>query len=518
MGFETATRGLLANQKAIDVVGHNVSNIGVSGYTRQRVDLVSMSVNMRYTRYNQNTTPFAGQGVGVYGVSQIRDAFLDKRFREEYADVGYYSATSSILEDMHGALDEIVPANLSRSLEQFMDTWDEMLGASINEVNQAANIQAKAAQMVSVLQQMSAKLDNVWNQQEYSLSLDVDNINTILGQVAELNKSISEQQFNSMDPTSNEMYQPLELMDQRNVLLDQLSEYADIYYETDARGMVKVWMGAKDDKNPPVVVEDTHSRLAIRVNEDDPNFRTVSVFWNETGRDVAFNSGAIRASMDMLNGRGMNMDGKRGETWTQGILYYKDKINIFAREFVSAFNNVIEYVYNNPGDPNDPQNGAAFDPPRYKALFTFDTDSYETAAGIRLSAEWEANSSYLITDLRDKLNNGDADNTYAAKASNVFKKKLDFDEFQGTLNEYILFYSNTRLNNDKAFADSRLKAVTEIADTVLDQIQQVSGVSFDEEGVDMMQYKKAYDAVSRVFTTLDEMLDKLINSTGRVGI
>ena len=52
---------------------------------------------------------------------------------------------------------------------------------------------------------------------------------------------------------------------------------------------------------------------------------------------------------------------------------------------------------------------------------------------------------------------------------------------------------------------------------MLNQIQNVSGVSLEEEGVDMLMYKKAYDAVSRVFTTLDEMLDKLINSTGVVG-
>ncbi|MDL2293611.1 flagellar hook-associated protein FlgK, partial [Ruminococcaceae bacterium OttesenSCG-928-D13] len=106
---------------------------------------------------------------------------------------------------------------------------------------------------------------------------------------------------------------------------------------------------------------------------------------------------------------------------------------------------------------------------------------------------------------------------FAAKVAQLFEEKFDFGEFRGTFQEYIQFYSNTKLGNDKDYADSRLETVTTISETLLDQIQEISGVSFDEEAVDMMQYKKAYDAVSRVFTTLDEMLDKLINGTGVVG-
>ncbi|MDL2327150.1 flagellar hook-associated protein FlgK [Ruminococcaceae bacterium OttesenSCG-928-A11] len=513
MGFETSTRGLQANQKALDVVGNNTANIGVTGYTRQRVDLVSLSVNMRYTRYNTNSTAFAGQGVGVYGVSQIRDSFLDKRFREEYSDVGYYGATSAILEDLTGALDEIAPANLTTVMTKFQDAWDEMLGGNVNEATQAANLQTVATQLAQVLRQMSAKVDNVWNQQEYSLEMDVDNINSILKRIAELNEAIGDHQFNSLDP-GNSQYQPLELMDERNVLLDQLSGYADIYYETDDKNMVTVWMGPKDEKNPPVVEKDVAQKLNVQIDDSNPNYKTVSVFWNNTGNEVSFTSGSIRGMLDMLNGRGLGMTTGTGETWNQGIHYYKDKINTMAKVVADAFNSVIEIVdYDSNGNP------VAYDPPRYKALFAFENDAYETAAGIRVSDEWEADSSYIIKDLADKLlGGGSDDNNFAAKVAQLFEEKFDFGEFRGTFQEYIQFYSNTKLGNDKSYSDSRLETVSSISETLLDQIQEISGVNFDEEGVDMMQYKKAYDAVSRVFTTLDEMLDKLINSTGRVGL
>ncbi|MBQ7980149.1 MAG: flagellar hook-associated protein FlgK, partial [Oscillospiraceae bacterium] len=47
---------------------------------------------------------------------------------------------------------------------------------------------------------------------------------------------------------------------------------------------------------------------------------------------------------------------------------------------------------------------------------------------------------------------------------------------------------------------------------------EVMDVSMDEEGINMMNYQKWYNAISRMITTLDEALDKLINGTGRVGL
>lgn len=509
MGFETATRGLMVNQKSLDIVGHNTSNIGVTGYTRQRVDTVSLSVNMRYTRYSVNSTSMAGQGVAAYGVSQLRDPFLDKRFREEHSDAGYYGVTSAVLDDLTSALDEITPSNMSVAMQKFQDSWKELLGKN-SEVTGAANLLAVSTQIIQVFRQMSAKVDNVWNQQEYGLKLDIESVNSIVERVAQLNDEISRQQFNSMD-VGNELYRPLELLDQRNVLLDELSQFADIQYETDDKGMVTVWLGGKNDGVAPIVSGDKFEKLSLRVNNQGSDFKTVSIFWNSSGEDIRINSGELQATLDMLNGRGLNMNSNRGETYTEGILYFKDKVDQFAKTFVQEFNNVIEI-----GDAQ----GRPFDPPRFKPLFAFSEDSREGAANIIINPEWEADATFLIRDVLNKIDgeSGKNDNSYAARAYALFDKNMEFGEFTGTISSYISFYSVTKLANNKAFSDSRLETVVDVSETLLNQIQNVSGVSMEEEGVDMMMYKKAYDAVSRVFTTLDEMLDKLINGTGRVGL
>lgn len=502
MGFETATRGLMANQKSLDIVGNNVTNIGVTGYTRQRVDLVSMNINMRYTRYNQNSTSFAGQGVGIYGVSQLRDTFLDKRFREEYADVGYYNVSSAVLEDLHASMDEITPATMSQAMELFQKAWASQTTGTTTEAVGAANILAEATKIVQVFQQMSSKIDNVWNQNEYSLKVNIDGVNSILQRIAQLNDTISQERFNCMD-VGNSNYRPLELLDQRNVLLDQLAEYGDISYAEDEQGMVSVKIGGHTAVNGT-----SYEKLQVRTNATDERFKTVSVFWNDSGTEIDALSGSIRGSLDMLNGRGVHGNSGLGETFNQGILYYKETIDELARTFADAFNNVIEEV---------DETGNPYVPAKYKTLFVFENDNNANASTIRINDRWQADASYLITNVRDKWESGKDSNSYAAKALKLFETEMDFGEYKGNLFEYIRFYSNTKLNNDKAYADSRLEAVSAISDNLLNQIQQISGVSMEEEGVDMMMYKKAYDAVSRVFTTLDEMLDKLINGTGAVG-
>ncbi|MEG0116356.1 MAG: flagellar basal body rod C-terminal domain-containing protein, partial [Hydrogenoanaerobacterium sp.] len=84
-------------------------------------------------------------------------------------------------------------------------------------------------------------------------------------------------------------------------------------------------------------------------------------------------------------------------------------------------------------------------------------------------------------------------------------------------NDYVKFYSAATLGNQLSAATARQEASVDIANSLLDQISGISGVSQEEDGVDMMQYTKAYNSMGRLMTALDEALDVLINKTGLVG-
>ena len=118
MGFEVQKRTLQLAQKNIDIVGNNVSNINTPGYTRQRVDLyseyVSVNSSFRWASPNANLS-MQGQGVNAYGVSQIRDIYIDRRYRENVAIEAETEKNVSILSDIEDTLSRTVCSILHSS-------------------------------------------------------------------------------------------------------------------------------------------------------------------------------------------------------------------------------------------------------------------------------------------------------------------------------------------------------------------------------------------------------------------
>jgi flagellar hook-associated protein 1 FlgK len=99
-------------------------------------------------------------------------------------------------------------------------------------------------------------------------------------------------------------------------------------------------------------------------------------------------------------------------------------------------------------------------------------------------------------------------------------QSLDFGgkgDFEGTVYDYLLFISN-RIGQNIDYFDSRHDAAFATTNALLDSRDAVSGVSETEEGINMLTYQNWYNASARLMTALDEALDKLINSTGRVGL
>ena len=101
--FSTARLGIYAAQKGLDVTGNNITNINTPGYTRQRLDQVSLVTTASDKYYSQYNTR-VGQGVLTTGVSQLRDPGLDLLYRGAQANVGSYRQMLSGLDDIASIL------------------------------------------------------------------------------------------------------------------------------------------------------------------------------------------------------------------------------------------------------------------------------------------------------------------------------------------------------------------------------------------------------------------------------
>jgi len=223
--FTTARLGIYAAQKALDVTGHNITNINTAGYTRQRVDQMSLRVGAT-NRYASQYDTIVGSGVLCTGVSQLRDPYLDIRFRNEQSSVGAMDTKLAGLEEISNILDEVSKGDGSGILEaQFNDLVTQLHNLSLKagtEENDSL-VRSSANSLVKLLNSYADQLDTIQKNQDLSFKQDVDTVNNILKNISDLNSSIFKSEVHGDSS--------LELKDQRNLLLDQLSQYVKINVE-----------------------------------------------------------------------------------------------------------------------------------------------------------------------------------------------------------------------------------------------------------------------------------------------
>lgn len=480
MGLETTKRGIMANQKALDIVGNNISNVKTKGYTRQRLDMVSVHTGGN-AHLPTTSIPLAGQGVEAVGVGQIRNAFLDSKFREEYGDVGYYDQRQAMLAEIEEAISdpEVEGTGIKDALTTLLNALTKY-SENPSQETQANIVRSAFTGVAQTLNQYYRKLETIKEQQKTDLQIAVSDINTKFEQLAELNKTIVDEIFTNKDYDGS-TYGPNELYDQRNLILDELSRYGELQVIPKDDGGIQVKF------NGQTVVDGTGNQYttdAVLIGPDG-----LSMAWRSSQKSVGITTGVLKGYMDVLTG---------SNVISKGIPYYEEKLNNLAQNLAAQFNQVI------PNDGGEPG---------YKQLLAGDEDGVITAQNISVSDKWLADANYVIQQNPD----GEMDTTHALNMKNLLDKDLDFNgEFTGTFSEFVSYYA-TALGSDMTLNESRLTASVATAESVEQDRMSVSGVSLNEEGIQMMTYNKAYQALARMMTTMDEQLDVLINKTGLVG-
>ena len=503
LGMETARTAIAVNQKAQDIVANNLANSGTTGYTRQRVDRASVAVSSSSSRTAASTLGNAGAGVTALGVSQIRDSFLDKSFRDEYSINRDFSQTADTLNDILSVFpdgaDITDDSGIIGGLENLYTNLNTFIQSPTSQ-SEANLVKTAFTNMTQILQQLDSGLTTVCQRQTEDLQTTVDRTNDLFEQIANLNSSIASD-ATIMANSGNKYFMPNELLDQRNLLLDELSGYGNINVKENTDGTVTVEMAGKT-----VVDKGEYDTLTMTVNKDS----YVNVAWRTSGETVSPSGGSIKAYVSVINGRGSNVQ-SNDETPVQGIAYYRDRIDTFAAALASVANSTI------PDEVDASGNVTSYK----KLLGGYNEDGTEatsvTAGNISISKEWtNSGAGYIIYNTKENVED------YAQQLSNkLFKDSYTFssygESYTGTFTNYTIDMLG-KIGTDVSFNEGRRDATGTIADDFLSSRDSVSGVQQDEETADMMVYQKAYQAAARIMTVMDEMLDTLINGMGRVGL
>ena len=176
----TVKLGIYAAQKGLDVTGNNITNINTNGYTRQRLDQVSL-ISGGSDRYHSQYNVRVGQGVLVNGVSQLRDPGLDISYRKSQADVGSADSWLAGLEKLAGILDEVGKGDGEQDdgliLNQLNDLRDLINKANTNGIEGYDSLIRQSADTLCDLFNSAAKaLAELKTTFEGYLKQDVDEI------------------------------------------------------------------------------------------------------------------------------------------------------------------------------------------------------------------------------------------------------------------------------------------------------------------------------------------------------
>lgn len=261
--FTQARLGIYAAQKGMSVTGQNITNINTPGYTRQRLDQSSYYASGS-DRYYASNDAKVGYGVMVNGVSQLRDPYLDIRFRGHISDVGAMGQKLDKLGGIQSILDEVGKGKDDFGVlgAQFSEIYKQLQQMVDQTGDSHSDIQVRVAceSLVKMFRSYASKLEELKQNSEKEFAADVKDVNTILTQIRDLNDSIRQSEIHG-DPA-------LELRDERNMLIDRLSEYVkiDVRYTTEDLGggqTVEKLVISLGDANPDTSV---HSDSAVLID------------------------------------------------------------------------------------------------------------------------------------------------------------------------------------------------------------------------------------------------------------
>ncbi|MCL6627538.1 MAG: flagellar hook-associated protein FlgK, partial [Alicyclobacillus shizuokensis] len=233
LGLEIATRGLQAQQAAIEVTAHNVANANTPGYSRQRADLTA-TLPLEVPGLTSAVHGQIGTGVEVAEIQRLRDNYLDNQYWDQNQYLGQWQATQDSLQKITAILNEPSDSGISTVMQSFWNAWDQ-LATNPGDLS-ARNLVAQSAVTVAqTLNQMANQLSDLNDDLTTSLGDTVDQVNSYLTQIAQLNKQI--------DIVSQSGNQPNDLLDQRDYLVDQLSSLVDISVKSDGTTPFQISIG-----------------------------------------------------------------------------------------------------------------------------------------------------------------------------------------------------------------------------------------------------------------------------------
>ncbi len=542
-----AKSSLFAQQSAIEVTGHNISNVQTKGYTRQEVNLETFPPR-------QSGLGLLGTGVKIRNITRDFDQFLFNQILGEGSTTGNFEARQKIFEKLDIIFNETTGRSLNSEFSEFFKGFDD-LATNPTGLPERSTIIGNAQSLVSVFNLMGKSLF----QERLDLNVLVEDrvteINGLLDEIQELNVAIHANEPG--DDVAND------LRDQRDIRVRELSEKIDINIIEENSNQIKL----TTTDGTPLILGIEAFRLSTATNGNNRGLKDVFVSDGGFGTVNITNriqGGEIRGILD-LRDREITSAIDQLDRLAAGVIQEVNRVHqqgvgldgSTGNNFFAPLDPVVHADVNNTGSANVTMINASptsVSVDKFELHFTSATsfDLVNTTTGVTSGPNpFVAGSTFnLVNGLAVTING-------TAAAGDVFRFSVSEDAaLKIQLNDAVV--TDTRkmaagLNgsedggNARALSDlqnrfvfdgssyrsgsgsvtfnafynalvSSIGVASKTAQTVVEQQegvmlqldnrrQSISGVSIDEEMINLIKFQQAYQAAARLINVVDEMFD-----------
>ncbi|QUH19022.1 flagellar hook-associated protein FlgK [Alkaliphilus sp. B6464] len=496
-GFNSARSGLFAAQRALDITGHNLANINTRGYTRQRLEQTASTPMRLYGGQGM-----LGTGVDTTAIHQLRNEFLDYKYRDEASALGFWNAKADGLSFIESIMNEPSDTGISKVIDQLFESFQE-LSKNPDNITTRTLVRQRAITFTNSINHMYNQLEKMAVDLNFEVNSMVSSINTYGKQIAQLNDQILRAEADGSSAN--------DLRDKRNLLIDDLSKIVDVevlevvnpdnpkhkqmVIKVAGKPLVyhKEFTGLKTEKVPSEFFSSFDKQIDI-----------YEIKWADgTGFDADNITGELKAILVMRDGNGEGGNEK-------GVPYYIKELNHFVNVFANEINKIHLEGFGLDESTGlgfftvdgVPTGGAKIDDNIFKNI---------NASNIRVNVELEDVNKIAASEDKKLL---PKDGTIMLQISELRHKQSMFKE--GKPEDFIKSLIGT-LGVEAEEADRNALNQLTLLSEIENRRQSISGVWQDEELSNMVKFQHAYNASARMITTIDEMLDVVINKIGIVG-
>ena len=486
-GLNIGTTGLYAANANLTVAANNIANEATEGYSRQKATQVATTPLRIHQRFGS-----VGTGVEVTEIVRSRDEYYDFKYWDNQSKYGEFVAKNYYMMELEDRFNDTEDSGFSIEYNNIFKALETIQKEADGNTARAMFINY-ADSFVRYMEEIKTNL--ILQQEDINAEVNdtVDNINAIAQEIATINKQINVVELKGSHAN--------ELRDRRALLLDELStlveiETKEVLYENGKSDFYVTISGKSLVNNYDFFSLMVETREEKCDTDDAVGLYDVKWSYGDELDVIGENlNGSLYALLQIRDGNNGVPEAGNPNSITidyKGIPYYMEEINQFLTSFTDEFNAI-------QAKGMDLNGGSGADNPIFmrspNGVFSVNQALMDDPTLLCTTVDiHQGSASY---DLIEEM--------IATKEARYFEG--------GTAIEYLNALV-TEVAIDTKRASTQEKNYTNLQKTIQNQRLSVMGVDPDEESMNLVKYKEAYDLSSKIISIMNEIYQRLINDTG----